>query len=59
MIYNDNEVLKRTHEYFDGDELAPDVFLKYALRDSAGQLLEADPDQMHHRLASEFARIEA
>ena len=59
MIYNDNEVLKRTHEYFDGDELAPDVFLKYALRDSAGKILEADPDQMHHRLASEFARIEA
>ena len=59
MIYSNNEVLKRTHEYFDGDELAPDVFLKYALRDGAGQLLEADPDQMHHRLASEFARIEA
>lgn len=59
MIYNDNDVLKRTNAYFDGDELAPDVFLKYALRDSAGQLLEADPDQMHHRLAKEFARIEA
>ena len=59
MIYSNSEVLKRTHEYFDGDELAPDVFLKYALRDSTGQLLEADPDQMHRRLASEFARIEA
>ena len=59
MIYSNSEVLKRTHEYFDGDELAPDVFLKYALRDSTGQLLEADPDQMHRRLACEFARIEA
>jgi len=59
MIYSDNEVLKKTHEYFDGDELAPDVFLKYALRDSTGQLLESDPDQMHRRLAHEFARVEA
>ena len=59
MIYSNSEVLKRTHEYFDGDELAPDVFLKYALRDSTGQLREADPDQMHRRLACEFARIEA
>lgn len=59
MIYSNTEVLKKTHEYFDGDELAPDVFLKYALRDSAGQLLESDPDQMHRRLAYEFARVEA
>ena len=59
MIYSDSDVLKKTHEYFDGDELAPDVFLKYALRDSTGQLLESDPDQMHRRLAHEFARVEA
>ncbi len=46
-------------EYFNGDELAADVFLKYALRDEAGNLLEATPVEMHKRLAREFARIEA
>ena len=46
-------------EYFNGDELAADVFLKYALRDEAGNLLEETPEQMHKRLAKEFARIEA
>ncbi len=50
--------LKETSEYFEGDPLAPDVFLKYALRDLDGNLLETNPDQMHRRLASEFARIE-
>jgi len=44
-------------EYFDGDELAADVFLKYALRDGP-EFLEQTPTDMHHRLAKEFARIE-
>jgi ribonucleoside-diphosphate reductase alpha chain len=51
--------LRETSAYFEGDELAPDVFMKYALRDSSDELLETNPDQMHHRLAREFARIEA
>lgn len=51
--------LKETTEYFEGDPLAPDVFMKYALRDSDGTLLETNPDQMHRRLAKEFARVEA
>jgi len=47
-------------EYFNGDELAANVFLsKYALRDESGNLLENSPRDMHHRLAREFARIEA
>jgi len=51
---------KASVEYFNGDELAADVFLgKYALRNSEGQLLETTPDDMHWRLANEFARIEA
>lgn len=46
--------------YFNGDQLAADVFLnKYALRDRDGNLLEQTPDAMHRRLAREFARIEA
>ena len=59
MTYSKAEVLRRASEYFEGDELAPDVFMKYALRDAEDNILEADPDQMHHRLAKEFARIEA
>ena len=51
--------LKETTEYFEGDPLAPDVFMKYALRDKDGNLLETNPDKMHRRLAKEFANIEA
>lgn len=47
-------------DYFKGDELAAKVWLdKYALRSKSGELLEQTPDDMHHRLAKEFARIEA
>ena len=59
MAYSKSEVLERTNTYFEGDELAPDVFMKYALRDQDDNILEADPDQMHARLAREFARIES
>ena len=58
MSYTKNEVHERTNAYFENDELAPDVFMKYALRDADDNLLEADPDMMHRRLAREFARIE-
>jgi ribonucleoside-diphosphate reductase alpha chain len=59
MSYSKSEVLERTSAYFDHDELAPDVFMKYALRDKDDNILEVDPDQMHRRLAREFARIES
>ena len=46
-------------EYFKGDELAARVWsTKYALKDSFGNLYEETPDDMHHRLAGEIARIE-
>ena len=46
-------------EYFDGDELAANVFItKYALTDKGGNLCERTPDDMHKRLAAEFARVE-
>lgn len=46
-------------KYFDGDELAARVWVsKYALKDSNGNIYEQTPDDMHHRLASEIARIE-
>mgnify|MGYP001603500555 CR=1 FL=1 len=45
--------------YFDGDNIAADVYLKkYAMKTEDGLVLEPSPDQMHHRLAYEFARIE-
>ena len=47
-------------EYFKGDELAARVWAsKYALKDSFGHLYELTPDDMHHRIAGEIARIEA
>ena len=46
-------------QYFKGDELAARVWAtKYALKDSFGHLYEQTPDDMHHRIASEIARIE-
>lgn len=46
--------------YFRGDELSTSVWLgKYALKDTSGNMLEKTPDDMHMRLAKEFARIES
>ena len=51
---------EKSLEYFDGDELAANVFItKYALTNKEGDILEETPDDMHRRLASEFARVEA
>jgi len=53
-------VNRETKEYFDGDELATNVFItKYALRDKKGDFKETNPNDMHIRIASEFSRIEA
>jgi ribonucleoside-diphosphate reductase alpha chain len=54
---NRDDVRSATLEYFGGDELAADVFLKYALRDG-NAFVETSPIEMHRRLAKEFARIE-
>lgn len=57
--YEKNEIFPEVVDYFDGDELAAGVWIdKYALKNDAGKLLERNPDEMHHRLAREFARIE-
>ena len=54
------EAKEATLEYFDGDELAANVFVsKYALRDLENNYYEKAPDDMHKRLASAFARVEA
>jgi ribonucleoside-diphosphate reductase alpha chain len=57
--YPDKEVLEKTTEYFKGDTLAADVWMKkYALKNSNGDFFELTPDNMHRRLAKEIARIE-
>lgn len=56
--YSPAEIMQSSVEYFGGDELAANVWMnKYALRDD-NKIFELNPDMMHHRLASEFARIE-
>ena len=58
--HSQDEVFASSLQYFGGDELAASVFVsKYALRNESGDLLEKTPDDMHRRLAKEFARIEA
>lgn len=58
-IYSYNKAFRATLRYFQGDELAATTWLdKYAMKDEKGQLVELTPDDMHHRLASEFARVE-
>jgi ribonucleoside-diphosphate reductase alpha chain len=59
-FFSFDEVQSKTLEYFNGDKLATTVFMnKYCLRDKEGNFVEQTPDDMHKRIASEFARIEA
>ena len=56
--YTPEEIMASSVEYFHGDELAANVWMnKYALRED-DKIYELNPDMMHHRLASEYARIE-
>jgi len=58
-IYTQEDAFKASLDYFKGDELAAQVWVnKYALKDSNGHIYEATPNDMHHRIASEIARIE-
>lgn len=59
-MYTREEVYNASLKYFNGDELATDVWIgKYCLTDNKGNCLEKSPEDMHWRLANEFARIEA
>jgi ribonucleoside-diphosphate reductase alpha chain len=58
--YTFQEALKEATKYFEGDELAANVWInKYALKDSAGNIYEKSPDDMHRRIAAELFRIES
>jgi len=57
--YTKQQVEKATLEYFKGDKLATDVWIrKYCLKDE-NNYYELTPDDMHWRIAGELARIEA
>jgi len=58
-IYTKEEAIQASTEYFKGDVMAAEVWLnKYALKDTGGNIYELTPDDMHKRIAREFARIE-
>lgn len=59
-MYSIEKVKSTTLQYFEGDSLAADKWIeKYCLKNEEGGLLELSPDDMHRRMAKEFARIEA
>lgn len=58
-VYNYDDAYNASLEYFGGDELAARVWVsKYALKNSNGDIFELTPEDMHHRIAAEIARIE-
>ena len=59
-VFEESQVRSECLKYFKGDQLATNVFMsKYCLRDLDGNYYELSPDDMHRRLASEFARAES
>lgn len=57
--YTQEEAFEASVKYFKGDDLAARVWVnKYALKDSAGNIYEKNPNEMHRRIAKEIARIE-
>src|SRR5437867_3792076 len=57
--YSFSEVYTSCIKYFNGDELAATTWMnKYAMKDKDGSFFERTPDDMHQRMAKEFARIE-
>lgn len=57
--YSYLEVFNHCIQYFKGDELAATTWMnKYAIKNESGEYVEQTPDDMHKRMAKEFARIE-
>lgn len=57
--YNIQDIENTTLNYFNGDVLARDVWIKkYCLKDEKNYY-ELSPDDMHRRIAEELARIES
>lgn len=52
-------VKEKSMQYFQGDELAATTWMKkYAVKNEKGEYIESSPEDMHRRMAKEFARIE-
>jgi ribonucleoside-diphosphate reductase alpha chain len=59
QTYTDEEVLKASVEYFNGDDLAATTWMnKYCLKDNDGNMYELTPDDMHKRLSSSLGKKE-
>ncbi|MCK9544561.1 MAG: hypothetical protein M0R03_21280 [Novosphingobium sp.] len=59
-IYSEAQLRESGLVYFDGDELATNVWInKYALKTKKGDYLELDPDDTIKRIAREIERAEA
>ena len=57
--YTYNEVFEKCLIYFQGDELAASTWInKYAMKNKEGKYLELTPEDMHIRMAKQFARKE-
>jgi ribonucleoside-diphosphate reductase alpha chain len=57
--YTREEVYDESIKYFNGDELATEVWInKYCVKDKEGNYCELSPTDMHHRMAEEFSRVE-
>lgn len=55
-----SEAIEKSTAYFNNDSTAAKVFVdKYALKNNEDALVEATPDDMHRRLATEFANAES
>jgi len=53
------EIYPEVLAYFNGDTLAANVCIdKYLMKTQEGVILEKSPDDLHRRMAKEFARIE-
>ena len=60
QTYTYDEAFEASLQYFKGDELAARVWVnKYAVKDSFGNIFEKSREDMHWRIATEVARIEA
>lgn len=58
-VYSREEVYNSTLEYFKGDDLASNVWIKkYCVKNSEGGYIELNPEHMHRRIAKELHRIE-
>ena len=60
QLFSALEAEQATRKYFNDDALATDAWMnKYAWRTPEGAFVELTPDDTHHRMAREFARVEA